>query len=116
MSCRSLVMVGLVATSVAGCASTDAEVTRSSNAKSLPFPQSILVYDFAVAPSEVSGDSAVAGRLSSAVDDPNSNAGRERLEHEIAGIVADKLVAELQNLGLPARRWSGPAPQMSVGY
>lgn len=51
----------------------------------------------------------MAGRRQGAGDDPNSNAARTSLEHQIAAIVAEKLVEELQDLGLPARRWNGPA-------
>jgi hypothetical protein len=99
---------------LAGCGSdTDAEITNKmskADRKNLPSPTQILVYDFAVSPSEVSHDSAAANQLANAGDDPDSNAERTQLEHQIAGIVADKLVEELQDLELPARRWSGPAP------
>ena len=40
---------------LAGCASTDAEVTqRRAEDTKLPYPKAIYVYDFAVSPSEVS--------------------------------------------------------------
>jgi hypothetical protein len=78
--------------------------------KNLPPPAQVLVYDFAVSPGEVPADSAAAGELRGAGDDPYSNAQKTGLEHQIAGIVADKLVEELQDLDLPARRWQGPAP------
>ena len=92
--------------------STDAEITkeRDDDDDELPYPSRVLVYDFAVSPSEVSADSAAAGRLSSAGDDPQSNPERQQLEHQIADIVANRVVAELQELDLPATRWRGPAP------
>ena len=92
--------------------STDAEITkeRDNDDDELPYPSRILVYDFAVSPSEVSPDSVAAGRLSSAGDDPQSNPQRQQLEHEIAEVVANRVVAELQELDLPAMRWRGPAP------
>jgi len=99
---------------LAGCGtSTDSEITNKmskQDRKNLPPPTQILVYDFAVSPGEIAADSAVASQLSGAGDDPNSNAQRTQLEHEIAAIVADKLVEELRDLHLPARRWHGPAP------
>ena len=97
---------------VTACGSTDAEVTkeRDDDDDELPYPSRILVYDFAVSPSEVSSDSVAAGRLSSAGDDPQSNAQRQQLEHQIADVVANRVVAELQELDLPAMRWRGPAP------
>ena len=97
---------------VTACGSTDAEITeeRDDDDDELPYPSRILVYDFAVSPSEVSSDSVAAGRLSSAGDDPQSNAQRQQLEHQIADVVANRVVAELQELDLPAMRWRGPAP------
>lgn len=96
---------------LAGCASTDAEVTKSNAANArLPYPSNILVYDLAISPSEVSPDSVAAGRLDEAADDPYENAEREYMERQVAAIVADGVVAELRDLGLPATRWRGAPP------
>lgn len=99
---------------LAGCGSdTDAEVTNKMSKrdrKTLPPPTQILVYDFAVSPSEVPSNSAAANQLRGAGDDPYSNPQRTQLEHQIAAVVAEELVEELQDLDLPARRWSGPPP------
>jgi hypothetical protein len=103
-----------IAASAAGCGSdTDAEITNKMSKKdrrNLPPPTQILVYDFAVSPSEVSADSAAANQLHGAGDDPYNNAQKTNLEHQIAGIVADRLVEDLRDLDLPATRWRGPAP------
>jgi Domain of unknown function (DUF4410) len=103
------VLVGL-----AGCGSdTDADITNKmskKDRKTLPPPTQILVYDFAVSPGEVPAGSTAASQLQGAVDDPYSNPQRMQLEHQIADVVAAELVEELQDLDLPARRWSGPAP------
>lgn len=106
------IAIGLaVALALAGCASTDAEVTQSNAANArLPYPSQILVYDFAISPSEVSPDSVAAGQLSGAGDDPNESAEREYLERQVAAIVADRVAAELRELGLPATRWRGAPP------
>ena len=96
---------------LAGCASTDAEVTKSRAGDTrLPYPSQILVYDFAISPSEVSPDSVAAGRLSSAEDDPSESAEREYLERQVAAIVAEDVASELRELGLPATRWRGAPP------
>ena len=96
---------------LAGCSSTDAEVT-TSNAEDvhLPYPSQILVYGFAISPSEVSPDSVAAGRLSGAGDDPYETAEREYLEHQVAAIVAEDVASALRDLGLPATRWRGAPP------
>jgi hypothetical protein len=78
--------------------------------KTLPPPTQILVYDFAVNPSEISADSAAAGELRGAGQDPYHNEQKTSLEHQIASMVADKLVEDLRDLNLPAARWHGPAP------
>jgi Domain of unknown function (DUF4410) len=96
---------------LAGCASTDAEVTRSNAANMrLPYPSQMLVYDFAISPSEVSPDSVAAGRLSGAGDDPYETAEREHLERQVAAIVAEDVASGLRELGLPATRWRGAPP------
>lgn len=103
-----------LALGLAGCGSdTDAEVTNKmskKDRKTLPSPTQILVYDFAVSPSEIPTDSAAASRLQGAGDDPYNNAQRSQLEHQVAAVLAEELVEELQDLDLPARRWRGPAP------
>lgn len=94
------------------CASTDTEVTKklAKKDRDLPRPNMILVHDFAVSTSELTAGGAAPATLRGAVDDPNSNPQRESLEHQVAAIVAEDLVARLQDLDLPARRWSGPPP------
>jgi hypothetical protein len=112
-----LPLAAILALFLAGCASTDAEVTteRADDSR-LPYPKAIYVYDFAVAPSEVPYGSTAAPRLSGAVDDPNHTPKRDQLEHQIAAIVATKVVAELQELGLPAVRWHGTPPKNDDAY
>jgi len=82
----------------------------------LPYPKAIYVYDFAVSPSEVAYGSVAVSRLSGAVDDPDATEKRIQLEHEIADVLATKLVAELQELGLPAVRWRGTPPLNDDAY
>lgn len=106
----TLAICGLMLLSACG-SSTDTEVVKERDSDDrLPYPSRILVYDFATSPAEVSADSAAAGRLSGAVDDPQSTPQRQQLEHEIAEVVANRVVAELQELDLPAMRWRGPPP------
>jgi hypothetical protein len=112
---RIILSTGLaLAFALAGCGSdTDAEVTNKmskKDRKTLPPPTQILVYDFAVSPGEIPADSAARSELQGAGDDPYNNPQRSQLEHQVAGVLAEELVEELQDLDLPARRWRGPAP------
>jgi hypothetical protein len=118
MIMRQLIpFAAILALLLAGCASTDAEVTqqRAEDTK-LPYPKAIYVYDFAVSPAEVARGSVAAPRLSGATDDPNTTEKRNDLEHQVAEIVASKVVAELQELGLPAVRWRGTPPKNDDAY
>jgi hypothetical protein len=113
---RAILSLGLcvVLGALAGCGSdTDAEVTNKmskKDRKTLPPPTQILVYDFAVSPSEIPAGSAAASELQGVGDDPNNNPRRTQLEHQIAAVLAEQLVEELQDLDLPAMRWRGLAP------
>lgn len=102
---------------LAGCASTGAEITKQrSDSGKLPYPQAIYVYDFAVAPADVAAGSAAAPQLAGAIDDPERNAEREALERQIAAVLSTRVVAELQELGLPAVRWRGMPPKNENSY
>jgi hypothetical protein len=118
MIMRQLIPLAAILTLLlAGCASTNTEVTqqRAEDTK-LPYPKAIYVYDFAVSPAEVQYGSAAAPQLSGAVDDPNETPKRDKLEHQIADVLAAKLVADLQELGLPAVRWRGTPPKNDDAY
>ncbi|HEV8388313.1 MAG TPA: DUF4410 domain-containing protein [Dongiaceae bacterium] len=114
---RQLMPLAAILLLLAGCASTKTEVTqeRAEDTK-LPYPKAIYVYDFAVAPAEVAYGSAAAPRLAGAVDDPNETPKRDKIEHQVADVLAAKLVAELQELGLPAVRWRGTPPKNDDAY
>ena len=105
-----------VVLALAGCASnTDKAAQPPAEDAKLPYPQSIYVYDFAVAPGEVRS-AAAAADLSGATDDPNSTEKRVALEHAIANELSIKLVANLQKAGLPAVRWQGTPPKNEDAY
>jgi hypothetical protein len=114
---KSIPLVAILTLLLAGCASTDAAVTKQrSDDSKLPYPQAIYVYDFAVEPAEVPAGSTAAPRLAGAVNDPGRNPEREALEHQIATVLSTRVVAELQELGLPAVRWRGKPPKNENSY
>lgn len=101
--------------SACGSTSTD-YVQKAHEDTKLPYPERILVYDFAVTTSEIPADSAAVDTLAVAIDSPNTTPEKLALAHQIAGVLAQDLVNQLKELGLPAQRWSGPPPQMKNGY
>ena len=94
----------IVLMSLTACGSTDTKVVQEGDEdRELPKPWRILVYDFAVSPAEA----AAMGHAMGGIDDPNTNPQREALEHQIAEVVAARLVEDLHDLDLPAERWRG---------
>lgn len=99
------------------CASTSTDyVQKADKDTKLPYPERILVYDFAVTTSEIPADSSAVDTLAVAIDNPNSTPEKLALAHQIAGVLAQDLVNQLKDLGLPAERWSGPPPALKNGY
>jgi len=78
----------------------------------LPRPDRILVYDFAVTPDEVRLDSGLStqlGQLFGGGQDPGTSRTAEEIKigHAVANGVANALVKELNQYGLPAERALG---------
>ena len=99
------------------CAGADVEVTQKRQSdERLPYPQRILVYDFAVAPGEVDQGLAAEKKLETAVANTPEDQEKLQTARAVADIVAGELVEAIRELGLPAERWSGPVPAMDNGY
>src|SRR5207245_5687344 len=78
----------------------------------LPRPDRILVYDFAVTPDEVRLDSGLStqlGQLFGGGQNPGTSRTAEEIKigHAVANAVANALVKELNQYGLPAERALG---------
>ncbi len=101
-------LAGWAISLLAGCASTD--VTSDSEYQGfLPKPKQVLVYDFAVSPDEVELNSGIAADLQNLVEKAPPRTDQERaIGRQVAEALANHLVTEIQALGLPARRASGP--------
>ena len=106
-----LPLAAILSLFLAGCETTQNDAAPPpAEDLSLNYPKAIYVYDFAVAPAEVSYASVAAPRLSGATDDPDKTEQRDALERQIADAVASQLVTKLHELGLPAVRWRGTPP------
>jgi hypothetical protein len=112
-----LPLAAILVLMLAGCETTTKEAAPPPVQElSFNYPKAIYVYDFAVAPSQVSYASVAAPRFSGATDDPDKTEERDTLERQIADAVATQLVARLQELGLPAVRWRGAVPLNEDAY
>lgn len=102
---------------LAGCASSNVTAYQPYQGK-IARPDRIIVYDFAVTPSDLPAEVAIAGQgLASAPQTAAQLATGRKLGAEIA----KDLVSELQTMGLPAVRAVGqpgprPGDALIVGY
>jgi hypothetical protein len=113
----SLPLAAVATLLLAGCGLIQMDAAKPPvEDASMPFPQSIYVYDFAVSPAGVSHDSAASAQLAGAVDGPDETSKRQALERKIADTLSRELVAELRKAGLPAVRWAGTPPKNKDAY
>jgi hypothetical protein len=94
----------------AGCASTEITERQRYEGEKLARPDRIIVHDFTANPAEVPPESAFAAELAGA-----GTPSPEQLEvgRKLGAQVAKKLVADLQDMGLPAVPAAGqPSPQV----
>lgn len=97
---------------VAGCASTKVtEQTPMAN-EAIARPNQIWVYDFVASPSEVPADSSIGDRFNT----PSKPLTAKQIAtgRELGGLIAEKLVADIQAMGLSAVR-AGPGSSPQVG-
>lgn len=99
-----------------GCTSSSSQL--ETGGAELPRPQVVVVQDFAVAPGEVQLDPGLSGTIDETL---GANDGVARTAQELqvgrqaANAMADKLVAEIRDLGLPAQRGYGLPPGLQTG-
>jgi hypothetical protein len=95
---------------LAGCATTKVTTPQPTSAAvaKLPRPAHIVVYDFAATSTDIAADPDLAGEVAAAEQTPEEiKTGRE-----LGSLVAEKLVDEIQGMGLPAVRASKQRPEV----
>ena len=85
-----------------GCASTKVYDQQRVTTGPLPRPNQIWIFDFAATPADVPADSNVA-KTYTIVASPQT-AEHIQLGRELGGKIADKLVEEIREMGMPATR------------
>jgi hypothetical protein len=92
---------------LAGCAPTDVATIQEYSGKSLlPRPDRVLVYDFAVSENDVKLNSAIGARLANLVTGAQENEEQVKVGRAVAKALAESLVKELDQLGLPVEHAS----------
>jgi uncharacterized protein DUF4410 len=92
---------------LAGCAPTEVETIHEYYGKSLlPRPDRVLVYDFAVSANDVKLNSAIGARLANLVTGAQENEEQVKVGRAVAKALAESLVKELDQLGLPVEHAS----------
>ncbi len=111
-TCASLPALLLCVGFLAGCVSTQVTQQTAMTEPNLPRPNQIWVYDFVAAPRDMPTDSSLAGRLGA----PSTPLTAEEIEtgRKYGGMIAERLVADIQNMGMPATL-AGPGSAPQVG-
>jgi Domain of unknown function (DUF4410) len=105
-----LAVAGCAISLLQGCASTEVTSQGVPEGGSLPKPQEVLVHDYAVSPDQVELDSGVGANIENLVAQMPRTDQERAIGQQVSEALANHLVAEIQALGLPAKRESGPAP------
>jgi hypothetical protein len=97
---RNAVLVALALAGVVACARTSVE-NVNERAVGLPRPELVVVHDFAVTPGDVALDGAVGQRLIQVVREAPASEQELKIGREVARIVSENLVTEINKLGIP---------------
>ncbi len=102
-------------TALAGCTQGSSQI---DTAAMLPRPQVIVVQDFAVSPGEVQLDPGLSDTIREMVDShsgPAPGTQTYKVGRQVANALADKLVAEIRDLGFSAQRGNALPPGYTTG-
>ena len=103
------------ATLLAACTQGSSQIETSAP---LPRPQVVVVQDFAVAPGEVQLDPGLSGTIDETLHANRLAPGpakAQQVGRQVADALAEKLVAEIRDLGFQAQRGAGLPPGVTTG-
>jgi hypothetical protein len=92
---------------VNACTSTESQV--ETGGQMLPRPAVVVVDSFAISPTEVTLNEGLTGEVKSIVSGRSTPRSQQELQvgHQVADAIADNLVTEIRDMGLPAQRGRG---------
>jgi hypothetical protein len=104
---RSLLIAAIYLGSVlAGCTSVQQQEAYSG---SLPRPEQIIVFDFAVTPDEVKIDSGLTAKAARGIERKSADEAKAEDARKVAAALSKKLVKEISDMGLPVVHEDDPA-------
>lgn len=106
---RRIVVVGLAVAGMVGCARTSVQ-NVTARATGLPRPQMIVVHDFGVSPGDVSLNSGIGARLIRMVRETPASEEELKLGRQVASLVTEHLVKDINKLGITAVPASAMTP------
>ena len=101
-------------TLVSACTSSQSQI--ETGGQMLPRPAMVVVQTFAASPAEVTVSEGLSSEVASIVQGQNATPRSEQeaqVGHQVADAIANNLVTEIRDLGLPAERGRGLPPGMS---
>jgi hypothetical protein len=104
-------LVILAALVASGCTTVQQQETYAG---SLPRPEQIIVFDFAVTPDEVKVDSGLSAKAVRSVTDDTVEEKQVADAHKVARVLAKKLVQEISDMGLPVVHEQDPPIEKSA--
>ncbi len=106
MTFMRLALATLTLAAAVACSPARVQTTEGYAGPTLPRPDRVIVYDFAIAPDQVRLDQGVGARIKRAVGDQPASAQELQAAGATQAALADALTAELTSYGLPAMRAS----------
>lgn len=100
---------------LAGCTQGSSEIVTDQR---LARPQVVVVEGFSVRPGEVQLDPGLSGTIAETMGGnalPPRSGQEEQVGRQVADALAEKLVTQIRDLGLPAQRGSGLPPGVTEG-
>jgi hypothetical protein len=108
----AVALLGLIL--VGGCTSTQSQI--QTGGQMLPRPAVVVVHSFAVSPTEVTLSEGLSSEVAKLVGNQSATPRSEQeiqVGHQVADAIANNLVTEIRDLGLPAERGNGLPPGTS---
>lgn len=100
----------IVVLSLVACASSKVREEGEIAYTGLPRPQQVLIYNFAVSPSDIKQNSSIFAKVGRAIENPNPTAEEIQTGREVADALATELTEKIAAMGLNPVRVDSSMP------